>query len=76
LEEFIAKTSNPEDVIIYLEYYNDNNIDLDKGLDRNGDKDKDNNSDDLVIVISEDKEEKNNNKKKDLADFINNNKEL
>jgi hypothetical protein len=48
---------------------------LDKGLDRNKNKDKDNDSDDLVIIISEDKEKKII-IKKDLADFINNNKEL
>jgi hypothetical protein len=76
LEEFTAKTSNPENVAIYLEYWDNNNIDLDKGLDKNRNKDKDNNSDDLVVIISEDKEKENNNKKKDLADFINNNKEL
>jgi hypothetical protein len=49
---------------------------LDKSLNRNGDKDKDNNLDDLIVIISEDKKEKDNNKEKDLADFINNNKEL
>jgi hypothetical protein len=72
----MAKTSNPENVAVYLEYWGDNNIDLDKGLDRNGDEDKDNDSDDLVVIISEDKEKKNNNKKKDLADFINNDEKL
>jgi hypothetical protein len=49
---------------------------LDEGLDRNGNKDKDNGSDDLVIIVSEDEEKENNNKKKDLADFINNDKKL
>jgi hypothetical protein len=49
---------------------------LDKGLDKNGDKNKDNNSDDLVVIVSEDKEKEDSDKEEDLADFINNNKEL
>ena len=76
LEEFITKANNPENITAYLEYQDDNNIDLDESLDRNRDKNKDNDSDDLVVIVSENKEEENNNKKKDLADFINNNKEL
>ena len=76
LEEFTAKASNPEDVAAYLEYQGNNNVDLDKGLDRNRDKDKDNDLDDLVVVVSEDKEEEDSDKEEDLADFINDDKEL
>ena len=76
LEEFTVKASNPKDVAAYLEYQGNDNVDLDEGLDGNGDKDRDDDSDDLVVVVSEDKEEEDSDKEEDLADFINDDKEL
>ena len=76
LEEFTAKASNPEDVAAYLEYWGDDDVDLDEGLDGNGDKDEDDDSDDLVVVVSEDEEEEDSDEEEDLADFINDDEEL
>lgn len=77
LEEFTAKASNPEDVAAYLEYWGGDDVDLDEGLDGNGDEDEDDDSDDLLVVVSEDEEEEEDSDDgEDLADFINDDDEL
>jgi hypothetical protein len=69
LEKFTAEASNPEDVAAYLEYWGGDDVDLDEGLNKNGDEEKDDDEDDLLVVVSEDEDEEID-EEEDLEDFI------